>query len=183
MKNCKTTATETSILLSIPILIILGSLMHFIYEWSGNLTIVGILAPINESVWEHLKLTLYPTILWWLIGYFIFKRKCTISKEQWFSSAAVAVITCHLVILSFFYTYTGALGIESLMLDIFSLFLGVIISQYLALHLYKFAKLNTVTYFIAIIIFIFLIITFTLFTFNPPHFPIFMDSITGKYGI
>lgn len=183
MKNYKTTTPENWILLGIPILSVLGSFIHFIYDWTGNLVVVGVFTPINESVWEHLKLTLYPTILWWLIGYFIFKRKCTISKEQWFSSAAVSVITCHLVILSFFYTYTGALGIESLILDIFSLFLGIIIGQCLAIHTYKFANFNTLTYFIAIIVFIFLGLIFTIFTFIPPHLPLFMDSVTGKYGL
>ncbi len=183
MNNCKRTKPEGWILLGIPILSILGSLMHFVYDWTGKITVVGILAPINESVWEHLKLTLYPMILWWLLGYFIFRKKYNISKEQWFSTAVIAVITCPLVILTFYYTYTGALGIESLILDIFSLFLGIIISQFLALHLYKFAKFNTLTYFIAIIIFILLIITFTIFTFTPPHLPLFLDSVTGKYGM
>jgi len=40
------------ILLGIPVLSIVGALIHFVYEWSGNLTVVGIFAPTNESVWE-----------------------------------------------------------------------------------------------------------------------------------
>lgn len=183
MSTCKITKPQGWIFLGIPILSVLGALMHFIYDWSSKLVVVGIFAPVNESIWEHLKLTLYPMILWWLIGYFILRRKYNICKEQWFSAAAIAVVTCPLVILTFYYTYTGAFGIESLILDIFSLFLGLFISHFLAFHCYKFAKFNTVTYFIAIIIFILLSTAFTLFTFTPPHIPLFIDNVTGKYGI
>lgn len=40
-----------------------GILLHFLYDFSGKVLIVGIFAPINESVWEHLKLGFYPIIL------------------------------------------------------------------------------------------------------------------------
>ena len=32
--------------------IITGTLLHFVYEWSGESLFVGIFSPINESVWE-----------------------------------------------------------------------------------------------------------------------------------
>lgn len=31
-----------------------GTLLHFVYEWSGSAVIVGLFAPVNESVWEHI---------------------------------------------------------------------------------------------------------------------------------
>ena len=40
--------------------IILGSLSHFFYGWSGNFFLVGFFSPVNESVWEHLKLLFFP---------------------------------------------------------------------------------------------------------------------------
>ena len=40
--------------------IITGTLLHFVYEWSGESLFVGIFSPINESVWEHLKLLFFP---------------------------------------------------------------------------------------------------------------------------
>lgn len=43
------------ILLGIAVISIIGSLMHFVYDWSGKAIIVGIIAPTNESIWEHLK--------------------------------------------------------------------------------------------------------------------------------
>lgn len=157
--------------------------MHFIYEWSGELSVVGVFAPINESVWEHLKLTFWPMLIWWFVGYFILSKNIKISITQWFVSCAVAELVCPLVIVSFYYTYTGALGIESLVLDIFSLILGVAIAQGLALHLYKKLKFGPICLYIAIIVLILLATAFTVFTFDPPHIPLFKDSPTGKYGI
>ena len=171
------------ILLGIPVLIIIGCLMHFVYEWSGNALIVGIFAPINESVWEHLKLTFWPMLIWWIAGYFILGKNNKISANQWFTSCVVAELVCPLVILCFYYTYTGALGIESLILDIFSLFLGVAVAQCLALHVYKYAKFSEYCLYISITILILLAIAFTVFTFAPPYIPLFKDSLTGKYGI
>ncbi len=55
--------------------IITGTLLHFVYEWSGESLFVGIFSPINESVWEHLKLLFFPMSVWILIGYFIFGKK------------------------------------------------------------------------------------------------------------
>jgi hypothetical protein len=171
------------IIFGILILIVFGSLMHFVYQWSGKLRLVGIFAPVNESVWEHLKLTFWPMLIWWLAGYFIVGKKNKISAAQWFVSSAVGQIVCPLVIVSFYYTYTGALGIESLILDIFSLFLGVGAGQGLGLHVYRKAKINGCGLYYALIVLIILAATFTVFTFIPPHIPLFKDSTTGRYGI
>lgn len=171
------------ILLGIPVLITAGFPMHFVYEWSGNSLLVGIFAPVNESVWEHLKLTFWPMLVWWLSGYFIPDKNGRISANKWFTSCALAEVTCMLVIVSFYYTYTGALGIESLILDIFSLVLGVIVAQVLALHVYKYANPCQNCMYISIIVLVLLAVAFTVFTFNPPHLPLFKDSLTGYYGI
>jgi hypothetical protein len=167
----------------IPILILIASLFHFIYEWSGRLTAVGIFAPINESVWEHLKMTFWPMLIWWITGYFVLSKKNKISAPQWFVSCAAAELACPLVIVSFYYIHTEALGIESFILDIFSLILGVIIAQILAHHLYKYGKFSRTCLYCSIIILILLITAFTVFTFIPPQIPLFKDFNTGKYGI
>ena len=43
--------------------IILGTLFHFTYEWSGNNAFVGTFSSVNESTWEHLKLTFFPMLI------------------------------------------------------------------------------------------------------------------------
>jgi hypothetical protein len=36
-------------------ILIIGSMLHFLFEWSGYLLPVGAIAAVNESVWEHLN--------------------------------------------------------------------------------------------------------------------------------
>lgn len=55
--------------------IVFGSLLHFFYDWSGKNAIVGLFSPINESVFEHLKLLYFPMLLWIVPGYFIYGKK------------------------------------------------------------------------------------------------------------
>ena len=62
------------ILIGIPVIILLAFPLHFIYEWSGNQMVVGIFAPVNESVWEHLKLTYWPMLIWWVAGYLLLNK-------------------------------------------------------------------------------------------------------------
>lgn len=40
-----------------------GALSHFFYEWSGGSTAAGIFFPVNESVWEHMKLVFFPFLV------------------------------------------------------------------------------------------------------------------------
>ena len=43
-------------LTGIVFIIILGSILHFTFEWSGSQVVVGVFSAVNESVWEHFKL-------------------------------------------------------------------------------------------------------------------------------
>lgn len=162
------------IILGIPFVIIAAFPLHFLYECSNYNSIVGIFTPVNESVWEHLKLAYWPILLWWGLGSILFKNK--IDNTKWFVSLAISQIVCLLFILSFFYIYTGAFGIESLFLDVLSLILGVIVSQLLAIHIYKYSHPSKFVFFISILLIIILACFFIYFTFSPPHIPLFLES-------
>ena len=43
---------------------VLGTLSHFFYEWSGDSTFIGLVCPISESAWEHMKLLFFPALLY-----------------------------------------------------------------------------------------------------------------------
>lgn len=160
-------------LLGIPVIIIISSLSHFVYKWSGNSLIAGIFAPVNESVWEHLKMTFLPITGWWISGYYIYRKKCNVSAARWFVSCMVSVLICPIIILSFHYTYEGSFGKESLILDIFSMILGVTLGQFSALHIYKYSKPKQYWLYISIAAISLLGAAFAVFTFNPPKIPLF----------
>lgn len=173
---------KNSVVYGILFISLLGSLMHFLYAFSGKLPIIGIIAPVNESVWEHLKLAFLPTILWWVLSYMVLAKNKKISFDRWLFSSVIALVICPLFIVSFYYAYTGAFGIHSLILDIFSLFLGIAIAQWTALHIYRYAKIKPYHFYLSVFILAAFIIAFITFTFAPPHYPIFWDPSTGKYG-
>ncbi|SKA85224.1 hypothetical protein SAMN05428976_10763 [Clostridium sp. USBA 49] len=175
------TPYEKWIIKGVPAIFLIGTFMHFLYDLSGKNIIVGLIAAVNESVWEHLKLVLLPIICWWSFYYFIKCKKYNIDKNKWFTSALVAVLTALITIPLLYYFYTEAFGIEILAVDISILFLAVLFGQLLAFHFYKYSK--EINIYITICIFIFLILVFMIFTLYPPHIPLFRDSITGQYGI
>ena len=104
--------------------IITGTLLHFVYEWSGESLFVGIFSPINESVWEHLKLLFFPMSVWILIGYFIFGKKF----KTYIPSAVIGILSGMILIPMWFYTYTVFTGKPILFLDILSFIISVCVA-------------------------------------------------------
>ncbi len=94
--------------------LIAGTVLHFVYKWSGYNDIVALFAPINESVWEHLKLLFFPFILYAAAEYYIIGNKYT----GFFTAKAFAAILGILSLLAMFYTYTAIAGKNFLFADI-----------------------------------------------------------------
>lgn len=168
-------------IISILFIFFFGNLSHFIYNLTGNLTFVGAFFPVNESVWEHLKLLLIPVIFWWELFYIINKGKLLIDRDKWFFATIIALLSSMIFQLSFFYLYTGSLGIESLIIDISIFLFSVILGQFIGLHIYKYSK--GINYKVSFFILIIIVLFFIYITFNAPHLPIFLDGNTGNYGL
>lgn len=161
---------------------IFSSLIHFLYDVS-KIKFFAIISPVNESVWEHLKLNFLTTLIWWIITYYLFARKNDIPYRKWFVGTAIAIIIPQIFIVVFHYTYTGAFGIKSMVLDILSLFIGIIIAQFIAMNYCSYNKYYNWHFYLAVILLVSLIISYVVFTFNPPHIPLFYDEANAKYGI
>src|SRR5690625_7821014 len=39
---------------------IVGSLLHFLFDWTGHNRVVAIFSAVNESYWEHIKIAVWP---------------------------------------------------------------------------------------------------------------------------
>src|SRR5665648_765039 len=52
-----------------------GSVLHFIYGWTNHSSIIGLFAPVNESVWEHLKLGFWSLMIFSIPEYFFIGKK------------------------------------------------------------------------------------------------------------
>ena len=159
-------------------IIFLGTALHFTFALSGNNPIVGAFSAVNESVWEHLKMPFWPSLLWFLI-ITIPLRKIV---GNFFSAKALGIILMLVIIPVVFYSYT-AFTEEILVVDIATFMIAAIVGQLVSYKLYKQTKGSRLTEVIAIAILALLAIIFITFTFYPPHLPIFMDNNTCQYGI
>ena len=156
---------------------ILGTLLHFTYEFFGQNIFVASFSAVNESVWEHLKLLFFPMLLTTIIGYFYIGK----NVPNFLCSKLLGIITSIFFIIIFFYTYTEIIGKSIVFIDIASFFIAVILGEYLA---YKIMvsnfKCNNI---IAIIVLTIILICFVVFTYFTPKIEIFRDPVTNQYGI
>lgn len=171
---------EKWIILGIPALFLIGSLMHFIYELTGKSYFIGAFSLINESVWEHSKMIVLPMIAWWTLYYIFCKDTYEIDRNRWFFPLLISLVL-YIIMIAFFYTYSTALGKELLWVDIFDLILSLSIGQLLGMHFYRHGPSININ--ISLFIIVAIVALFIIFTFYPPHIPIFKDTSTGTYGI
>ncbi len=162
------------ILWGIPILFFVGSFFHFIYEWSGNCALIAVIAPINESVFEHLKLVFVPFVLWWSL-YYIFKGdRYGVDINRWFTSMLLGLVVSMLLIPMFFYFYTGILGVNHIIfVDITIFLIALALGSFVARHYYIYGK--GINWKIAIAITVILFFIFVYLTFSPPNIPFFIS--------
>ncbi|MCI9229227.1 MAG: hypothetical protein HFG86_14625, partial [Dorea sp.] len=94
--------------------ILLGFLNHFLYQLSGGSAFIALICPINESVWEHLKLLFFPILFVSAAQYLRYRPEAVRFFYHRFLAAICAVGATIVV----FYTYTGMIGRNFLVMDI-----------------------------------------------------------------
>lgn len=155
--------------------LITGTLAHFLYDWSGNNHVVGLFTPINESIWEHMKLLFFPMLIYSL--FIIFKFKTTYPYIT--SSLCFGILIGTILIPIFFYSYTFALGKDVFILDIGTFVLSIIIAFWLAYKLTLSCRLESYTFLLCCLVCI-LFACFILFTYHPPEIQIFEDPTISQ---
>lgn len=160
--------------------IVLGTVLHFLYKWTGENIILASFSAVNESVWEHLKLVFYPMLILGIVEYFFVKD----ITNNYIEAKTIGIFFSICFIVISFFTYTGILGTNFLFLDILIFILSILLGEYLS---YKFMKRqnesNKNTKILASTIIIFLLLCFITFTYTTPEVNLFRDPITGIYGI
>ncbi len=150
--------------------LITGTLAHFLYDWTGNNYAVGLFTPINESIWEHMKLLFFPMLIYSL--FIIFKSKKIYPCVT--SSLFFGILAGTLLIPVLYYTYTSILGKNFFILDIGTFVISIVIAFWLSYKLTLSCKLEPYTHLLCFLTGI-LFICFILFTSNPPAMRIFED--------
>lgn len=148
--------------------LIIGSLLHFTYEWSGKSPIVGAFSSVNESVWEHLKLGYWSMIFFCLIEYPFLKDYA----GNYFFAKAVGIISMNVFIVVFFYLYAALTGKHSLFFDILLYIIGAVIFGILS-YTIMIGKHNSKLNKLGFVLLLVFGLVFVLFTYFPPDFTLF----------
>lgn len=85
---------------------VLGTLSHFLYDWTGRGAVVALFCPVKESTWEHMKLLFFPMMLWFLF----MKEQLRETHPQLPAAYMAGNLAGTLSIPVLFYTYSGILG-------------------------------------------------------------------------
>ena len=154
--------------LSILTVIILGILSHFLYEFSGKRVIFALFCPVNESVWEHLKLLFFPFLLITILNW-CQKRPPVLA---FFYHRFLGIICAMFATLILFYTYTGIIGRHFLIADLTIFVFSVIFAFYISQYFQR-KRLLPPTQEFVFSLWILLSICFFVFTCYPPDIALF----------
>lgn len=160
-------------------IVVLGSLMHFIFDWSGQAKSIGWLLPVNESVWEHLKMGYWPVLLYSLLEY----RPIIRYVNHYFLAKLLGILAFELSIIVLFYSYTALLGKDVLLLDITVYLVGAINCQWLTYRIFSLDAPHRSYCTLSLVSLVTIAVLFGITTYQPPHCFLFRDSNTNTYGI
>lgn len=167
MKNLKLYMVTGAIFVAI-----LGTLLHFAYDFFGQNIIVGLFTPINESTWEHMKLIFFPMVICYI--YFNISLKSDFPCINSGMVAATLIGTFLIPVL--FYTYSGVLGYTIDFINIATFYVSVIVAFYVAYRLTlscRAEKYETFLYTILVIVGV----AFIIFTLFPPEIGLFISPV------
>jgi hypothetical protein len=163
-----------------------GSSLHFAFELSDYWTPLALVAAVNESVWEHLKIYFWPGLLYALVQYTYTRQY---ANNYWLGKVVALVITPIVITVSFeaYMSWVIAEGGKSsvgLILGIMTF--GVLVGQLCSWKILSSDPWQAPRRYImggyASLVF-----SFSMFTFFPPQVFLFENYLcyesTKEYGI
>lgn len=157
---------------------VVGTLLHFLFDWTGGNVVVALFSAVNESIWEHLKLLFYPMVFFALVEYFFWGRE----RDSFCCVKLIGNILGLVLIPVMYYTYTGSLGVKADWFNITIFFLVAGIVYWVETVLFQRGHTCRIGSKTAVVLICVIAAVFTVFTFVPPHIPLFQDPLTLTYG-
>ena len=123
-------------LAGVAFIVALGSALHFAFAWTGYWQPVALVAAVNESIWEHLKLAFWPGLLWAAIE----RPNLDLKPSEFWAAKGIALLVPPAAIIAIFTTYTRILGENILFLDIATFVVAVVLGQIVSIWLLNFGS-------------------------------------------
>lgn len=158
------------------IVLITGFLAHFLYDWTGRNPVVGLFTPVNESVWEHMKLLFFPMLFYYLtvISPRSENRPCLTS------AFCFGILAGTFLIPLCYYAYTAIFNKDILFWDIGIFIFSTLSAFWLSYRLSLSCRLKSHALLLAFLVCI-LFVCFIVFTRRPPALKIFDDPTVSSY--
>lgn len=158
----------------------LGTLLHFVYAWSGGNALVGAFSAVNESTWEHMKLLFFPMVLFSAVQFAVTGQ----NHPNFLAVRAVSVLAGTLLIPVLFYTYTGVLGRSVKWMNVVVFYAAVLAAFVLDYCLRRRGVLvGPWKQLLGLAVLWLVAFLFIWCTWQPVELPLWQDPVTGGYGI
>ena len=155
-----------------------GTLLHFLYEWTGNAVWAAPFSGVNESTWEHMKLLFFPMFVFAIVQSFFFRN-----REEFWCVKLRGILLGQVLIPVLFYTYNGVIGPSPDYINIAIFFISAAIAFIYETRQFKSESTVCRRPRLAIGVLCVIALLFVVFTFATPEIGIFKDPLTGTYGI
>ena len=155
-----------------------GTILHFLYDWTGGSILVAPFSAINESAWEHMKLLFWPLFLFALIQRLFFKE-----QENYWCVKLVEILLGLVLIPVLFYAYNGVFGKSSHWINIAIFYISAALVFLFEWWVFTQNRIQCKYPRLAFTAICLIGVLFVVFTFAPPQIPLFQDPLTGTYGI
>ncbi len=166
-------------LLGFAVTSLLGTLLHYVYEWTNESILTAPFSGVNESTWEHMKLLFFPMLLFAIVQGAFVGKEC---RGFWCVKLRGTLLGLFLIP-ALYYTINGAFGHSPDWINIAIFFISAAIAYFFEARMFQREELPCKHPKLAIAILCALAVLFVVFTFLTPPIPLFQDPLTGSYGI
>lgn len=159
-------------------LFVLSFLWHFMYKWLPN-NIFAIIFPVNESIWEHMKI-IYGTFIFGSFFEKFLLNKFNVNYHNFYIEILAKSFLGIIFYLIIYIPVHKLIG-ESMFVAISVLLLTFIVMEIIGSKILKIEETNIK--YMPICIMVLGYILFAILTFYPPYKPLFFDENKMVYGI
>ena len=155
-----------------------GTILHFLYDWTSGNILIASFSGVNESTWEHMKLLFWPLFLFALVQRLFFKN-----QENYWCVKLAEILLGLVLIPVLFYTYNGVFGKSSDWINIAIFYISALLVFFFEWWAFRNDRLQCKHPRLAVTAICLIGVLFVVFTFATPQIPLFQDPLTGTYGI
>ena len=152
-----------------------GTILHFLYDWTGGNILVTPFSGVNESTWEHMKLLFWPLFLFALI-----QRSSFRGQQNYWCVKLAEILMGLMLIPILFYTYHGVFGESRDWVNISIFYISS--ALVFLFEGWGFRRFSCRHPKLAYAVIWAIGLLFVIFTYLPPRIPLFQDPLTGIYG-